>query len=160
MKTAITFPEQPKTAILAGFGAAGCITVLSFLSSYSDALWLMAPFGATMVILFGLPASPLAQPRSIIAGHVITAAVGLVIAHIFGVHEWTLGLAVGLSVMVMILTSTVHPPAGANPLLIMLAGDNWSFLITPVAFGALVIVCFGYLYHLCITGQQYPKKWF
>jgi CBS-domain-containing membrane protein len=160
MKIAQKLPEQQKAALLAGVGAAGCITGLSFLSSQSDALWLMAPFGATMVILFGLPTSPLAQPRNIIAGHVITAAVGLVMAHFFGVHEWTLGLAVGLSVIAMMLTNTIHPPAGANPLLIMLAGENWHFLITPVASGALVIVGFGYLYHRSISGQQYPKKWF
>ncbi|WP_430623895.1 HPP family protein [Marinimicrobium locisalis] len=93
------------------------------------------------------------------AGHVITAAVGLVVAHLLGVQEWTLGLAVGLSVTAMMLTNTVHPPAGANPLLIMLAGENWYFLLTPVASGAALIVDFDYLYHRCISGQRYPKKW-
>lgn len=159
MQTLQKAPDQQKVALLAGIGATGCITALSFLSSQSGALWLMAPFGATMVILFGLPASPLAQPRNVIAGHVITAAVGLVVAHFLGVHEWTLGLAVGLSVTAMMLTNTVHPPAGANPLLIMLTGENWHFLLTPVAFGAVLIVGFGYLYHRCISGQRYPQKW-
>ncbi|CAM0553123.1 hypothetical protein EHLJMEHL_03209 [Vreelandella titanicae] len=85
MKIAQIFPAQQKTALLAGLGATGCITVLGFLSSHSNALWLMAPFGATMVILFGLPASLLAQPRNIIAGHLITAALGLMVAHFLGV---------------------------------------------------------------------------
>ena len=152
--------KQQKTTLLAGIGAAICITGLSFISSQANALWLMAPFGATMVILFSLPTSPLAQPRNIIMGHVITAAIGLMVAYFFGVNELTLGLAVGLSIIVMMLTHTIHPPAGANPLVIMLAGENWSFLVTPVASGALAIVCFGYLYHRNITGQQYPQKWF
>lgn len=159
MKIAYIFPARQKTALLAGIGATGCITALSFFSSHSDALWLMAPFGATMVILFGLPASPLAQPRNIVAGHLITAAIGLIVAHFLGVHEWTLGLAVGLSIMVMMLTNTTHPPAGANPLLIMLAGENWHFLVTPVASGAILIVGFGYVYHRFISGQPYPKQW-
>lgn len=160
MRITRNFPEQHKLALLAGIGATGCITVLSFLSSQGEALWLMAPFGATMVILFGLPASPLAQPRNVIAGHLITATVGLMVAHYLGVHEWTLGLAVGISVMAMMLTNTVHPPAGANPLLIMLTGENWQFLITPVASGAILIVVFGYVYHRSISGQTYPQKWF
>lgn len=151
--------EQTRAALLAGLGATVCITLLSFLSTGSDILWLIAPFGATIVILFGLPGSPLAQPRNVIAGHTLTAAVGLAISHFLGVHEWTLGLAVGLSVMAMMLTNTVHPPAGANPLVIMLTGENWHFLVTPVASGAALIVGFGYLYHRCISREQYPKRW-
>ncbi|WP_347331533.1 HPP family protein [Marinimicrobium locisalis] len=159
MQTLQKANDQQKAALLAGIGATGCIIVLSFLSSQSGALWLMAPFGATMVILFGLPASPLAQPRNVIAGHVITAAVGLIVAHFLGVHEWTLGVAVGLSVTAMMLTQTLHPPAGANPLLIMLTGEDWHFLLTPVASGAILIVGFGYLYHRGISGQRYPERW-
>ncbi|MEA2119884.1 HPP family protein [Halovibrio sp. HP20-50] len=159
MKIAQIFPVQQKTALLAGIGATGCITALSFISSHSEALWLMAPFGATMVILFGLPTSPLAQPRNVVAGHLITASLGLIVAHFFGVHEWTLGLAVGLSIVAMMLTNTIHPPAGANPLLIMLAGESWHFLITPVASGAILTVGFGYVYHRFISGQQYPRQW-
>jgi CBS-domain-containing membrane protein len=160
MKTINNIFVQLKITLLAGIGASGCITGLSFISSQANAIWLMAPFGATMVILFGLPSSPLAQPRNIILGHVITAAIGLIVAYFFGVNEMTLGLAVGLSVIAMMLTNTIHPPAGANPLVIMLAGESWSFLITPVATGALTIVCFGYLYHRTISRQQYPQKWF
>ncbi|OZT73435.1 HPP family protein [Vreelandella boliviensis] len=159
MKIEQIFPTRQKTALLAGIGATGCITALSFLSSHSNALWLMAPFGATMVILFGLPASPLAQPRNIVAGHLITAALGLMVAHFLGVHEWTLGLAVGLSIVTMMLSNTIHPPAGANPLLIMLAGENWHFLVTPVVSGAILMVGFGYVYHRFISGQPYPQRW-
>jgi len=149
-----------KAALLAGLGACICITGLGLLGSLHQALWLMAPFGATMVILFALPASPLAQPRNIIAGHLLTALVGLLVAHFWGVHAWSLGVAVGLSVMLMMLTHTIHPPAGANPLLIMLAGEHWSFLFNPVAAGAIVIVGFGYLYHRFVSGHAYPARWF
>ncbi|MBA4502663.1 HPP family protein [Marinobacterium marinum] len=149
-----------KNALLAGFGACLCITVLGLLGTLHHVLWLMAPFGATMVILFALPGSPLAQPRNIIAGHLLTALVGLLMATLWGVNAWSLGAAVGLSVMLMMLTHTIHPPAGANPLLIMLAGEHWTFLFNPVAAGTLVIVLFGYLYHRFVSGHPYPVRWF
>ncbi|GAA0684696.1 HPP family protein [Marinobacterium maritimum] len=152
-------PNHYKVALLAGVGAALCISGLALLGTIQNAIWLMAPFGATMVILFGLPASPLAQPRNIILGHLLTATVGLAVASLMEVTPWSLGLAVGLAVMLMLLTRTTHPPAGANPLLIMLDGQDWAFLFTPVALGAVCIVAFGYLYHRHISGQAYPERW-
>ncbi|MFD1218442.1 MULTISPECIES: HPP family protein [Microbulbifer] len=146
--------------LLAGLGAMLCITTLSSLgSAVQSSIWLMAPFGATMVILFGLPESPLAQPRNIIVGHMLTTAIGLSVAAFAGVTPWSMGLAVGLAVSLMLLTNTTHPPAGANPLVVMLAGEHWDFLLMPVAAGAALIVAFGVLYHRLISGQQYPKRW-
>ena len=145
--------------LLAGFGAMLCITALSGLgSAVQSSVWLMAPFGATMVLLFGLPDSPLAQPRNIIAGHLLTTAIGLTVATLVGVTPWSMGLAVGIAVSLMLLTNTTHPPAGANPLVVMLAGENWDFLLMPVAAGAILIVVFGVLYHRIISGKQYPKR--
>ena len=145
--------------LLAGFGAMLCITALSGLgSAFQSSVWLMAPFGATMVLLFGLPDSPLAQPRNIIAGHLLTTAIGLTVATLVGVTPWSMGLAVGIAVSLMLLTNTTHPPAGANPLVVMLAGENWDFLLMPVAAGAILIVVFGVLYHRIISGKQYPKR--
>lgn len=152
--------HKNKVALWAGIGAMICITLISYLTTHTHELWLMAPFGATMVILYGLPASPLAQPRNIICGHIITAAIGLIILNTIGLSEWSLGLAVGLSVLIMMLTNTIHPPAGANPLVIMLAGENWSFLFIPVASGAILIVLMGYIYHRAVSKQKYPLKWF
>lgn len=160
MSPHLSLPMQLKTALLAGLGASLCISGLGLLGHLQQALWLMAPFGATMVILFALPASPLAQPRNIIVGHLLTTALGLLIAQLWGVHVWSMGLAVGLAVMLMMLTHTTHPPAGANPLLVMLAGEHWSFLVTPVAVGAITIVAFGYAYHRWISRQPYPDRWF
>lgn len=160
MSPQASLSSQFKTALLAGLGASLCIAGLGMMSQLNQAIWLMAPFGATMVILFALPASPLAQPRNIICGHLLTTALGLIIAEIWGVNAWTLGGAVGLSVMLMMLTNTTHPPAGANPLLVMLAGESWNFLLNPVAAGALLIVAFGYAYHRWISRQPYPARWF
>lgn len=145
---------------LAGLGAMLCITILSSIGIAQSSVWLMAPFGATMVILFGLPESPLAQPRNIIVGHLLTTVIGLSVAALVGVTPWSMGLAVGLAVGLMLLSNTTHPPAGANPLVVMLAGEHWDFLFMPVATGAVLIVAFGAVYHRLISGQHYPKKWF
>ena len=149
-----------KIATLAGIGATVCISLLAYFSSQTEVLLLMAPFGATMVILFGLPESPLAQPKNIVLGHLITVAVGMIILYSLGVNAFSLGIAVGLSILLMLLTNTTHPPAGANPLVVMLAGEDWSFMMMPVAFGAFVIVLFGWLYHKYVSQRQYPAKWF
>ncbi|WP_205827870.1 HPP family protein [Microbulbifer harenosus] len=146
--------------LIAGAGAMLCITALSSLGDVTQpSVWLMAPFGATMVILFGLPESPLAQPRNIVIGHLLTTAIGLFVASTLGVTSWSLGLAVGLAVGSMLLTNTTHPPAGANPIVVMLAGEHWDFLLMPVATGAVLIVAFGVIYHRFVTGISYPKKW-
>src|SRR5699024_8080693 len=141
-------------------GAMICITILSMLTINHNGRWLMAPFGATMVILFGLPLSPLAQPKNIVIGHILSATIGLIVLNMLGVSEWSLGIAVGMSVFLMIMTNTIHPPAGANPLVIMLAGEEWSFLVTPVACGVVLIVLIGYIYHRFVSKNAYPIKWF
>jgi CBS-domain-containing membrane protein len=134
---------------IAGLGAAIAILVLCVLSNLQHTVVLiMAPFGATTVLVFGLPNSPLAQPKNVIFGHMITALIGLICLHMLGVTPVTLALATGVAVACMMLTDTTHPPAGANPLLIMLTHQDWSFLITPVFIGAVLIVIVGKVYSL------------
>ncbi len=155
-----TLRQRLTAPLLAGLGGMLVITLLAALSQQDGlGLWLMAPFGATMVIVFALPASPLAQPRNIVGGHLLAALVGLIVVSLFGVHSWSLGLAVGLAISLMMLTGTLHPPAGANPLLIMLAGKSWGFLLSPILPGTLLIVVLAALYHR-LQQQPYPQRWF
>jgi CBS-domain-containing membrane protein len=108
---------------------------------------LMAPFGATMVILFALPDSPLAQPRNIVGGHLLTTLVGFAVLALMTVNPLSLGLAVGAGIVLMQLSGTTHPPAGANPLLVMTTLPTLDFVLTPVLAGTLLIVAFGVVYH-------------
>lgn len=127
--------------LLAGIGACIAIMILATLRDWQGVdLWLMAPFGATAVLVFGVPASPLAQPKNVIFGHLITSVIGLCFAHYVGVTPWSLALATGLGVFAMLATKTTHPPAGANPIFIMLLMPSWSFLINPVLAGSIVMV--------------------
>ncbi|EMK6559587.1 TPA: HPP family protein [Vibrio cholerae] len=131
-------------SILAGIGACLAIGMLSFLdSTMGNVVLLMAPFGATAVLVFGVPNSPLAQPKNVIFGHLITAFIGVIFTQYIGVSAISLAVATGLAVSAMLITKTTHPPAGANPLLIMFSGQGWSFLFTPVLLGAVVIVLVG-----------------
>jgi CBS-domain-containing membrane protein len=94
-----------------------------------------------------VPASPLAQPKNVILGHFFTALIGVIFITYVGVQPWSLALATGLGVTTMLLTKTTHPPAGANPILIMLTGQSWSFLFTPVLLGSCVIVVLGLVFN-------------
>lgn len=134
--------------LLAGLGATLAIAVLAYLDRYIEgSLWLMAPFGATTVLVFALPKSPLAQPKNVIVGHLLTATVGLVFVQFVGVYPWSLALATGVSITLMLLSKTTHPPAGANPILVMLLNPGWSFLLTPVLVGSVLIAVIGYFYN-------------
>ncbi|MBL1418127.1 MAG: HPP family protein [Moritella sp.] len=130
--------------IMAGTFATLTIGVLAYLGSATNSvLWLMAPFGATVVLVFGVPKSPLAQPKNVIVGHLLTAFIGVLFVEYVGVEPWSLAIATGLAVTIMLLTNTTHPPAGANPMVIMLSGQSWAFLFNPVLIGACVIVGLG-----------------
>jgi CBS-domain-containing membrane protein len=141
---------QLGVSLLAGLGAAVAIGLLSLADSLAahgagfQGLWLMAPLGATAVLVFGVPASPLAQAKNVIFGHLITAFIGVFFTQHVGVTPLSLALATGLAVSAMLLTKTTHPPAGANPILIMLTGQGWLFLLSPVLSGAITLVLVGW----------------
>jgi CBS-domain-containing membrane protein len=81
----------------------------------------LASFGASCVLIFGFPDSPLSQPRNVIGGHFLASLVGLTFLALFGAHWWSMALAVGTAIAVMLLTRTAHAPAGSNPLIVMLS---------------------------------------
>ena len=156
-------PKADAMQKLKGFvgGTAG-ILVLSLLADYSGIPWLMAPFGATCVLLFAVPTSPLAQPRNIVLGHFISAAVGLSALFAFGDSYVVMAIAVGTAIMLMQHFRAVHPPAGANPIVIALAGTaniDWTFLITPVLSGSLALVFIGTLLNNSNKNQTWPLYW-
>lgn len=138
------------------------ILSLSLLSQYTTIPWLMAPFGATCVLLFAVPSSPLAQPRNVILGHLITASVGLVVLYGLGNSSVMIGLAVGLGIMLMQFFRAVHPPAGANPIVIILAGKsavNINFLLTPVLIGSITLVLIAIFVNNIGGKNPWPIYW-
>lgn len=142
----------------AGLGGFLVILALAELTQMSGSLLLIAPFGASCVLVFGLPQSPLAQPRNVIGGHLLSTLIGLVAFALLGTAPLAFALGVGLAITAMLLTKTTHPPAGADPIVIILAGASWPFLFTPVLVGALAIVAAGILFHRFALGISYPAK--
>ncbi len=129
---------------IAGIGAALTVGILFWVNTLDqEHMWVIAPFGATTILVFGSPYSQMAQPRNVIFGHLLTTLIGLTIYQFFDVSSMSIALAIGLSLFAMLTTRTMHPPAGGNPLIIMLTDQNWSFLITPILVGVCTIVLFG-----------------
>lgn len=152
--------RPPLIEIMRGLiGGTLSIFALLLLGQWSNHLLIMAPFGATCVLLYAVPISPLAQPRNILFGHLISAFVGLAVLKLFGVATWSIALAVGCAIALMQLLRCVHPPAGANPLVILLTANTvdygWSFLIFPVLTGAVTLISIAWL----VNNIRSQKKW-
>ena len=147
-----------KEPIISALGAFLCISLIAFINSYDDFnIWLIPPFGATMVLVMAVHESPLAQPKNIFFGHILSALSGVLIYFFLGMSFLSIGLAVAISVWAMMITRTIHPPAGANPIIAILGGKGISFILLPVAIGALIIIVFAVIYNKVLK-RNYPKK--
>ena len=145
-------------AFLASIGGFICIGFLSYLNMSMDgSIWLIPPFGASMVLVMAVHESPLAQPKNLILGHILSALSGVLIYTLLGQTFYALGAGVALAIFVMMITKTIHPPAGANPIIVILGGKGVSFVLLPVAVGALIIIIFAMIYNK-ILGRNYPKS--
>ncbi|HEH9426091.1 TPA: HPP family protein [Aeromonas sobria] len=105
---------------------------------------IMAPFGASCVLLFSLPDSPLARPKNVLGGHLLTACIGLLIGLLPLPVEVQMALATGLAIALMQGLNVIHPPAGANPLLILMTGQEPAFLWQTVLPGTLLLMALAY----------------
>ncbi|MHB1950517.1 MAG: HPP family protein [Acidiferrobacteraceae bacterium] len=147
---------QIALAWLGGFLAIGTV---AYVADAAHAPLLLGSFGASCVLLFGFPESPFSQPRSVIGGHFLSSLTGLIAISCFGATWWSTALALGTAISVMQLTRTVHPPAGSNPVIIMLAHAGWSFLLRPTLFGVLILQTAALLYHSFVKRRCYPTYW-
>ncbi|MBR8830961.1 MAG: hypothetical protein N5P05_001901 [Chroococcopsis gigantea SAG 12.99] len=135
------------------------ITATSYLAVKMHSPLLMAPFGATSVLIFGVPDSPLAQPRNVIGGNFLAALTSLIILHFFGSSPWTMGMAVSSAIGIMQITRTVHPPSGAVALVVMMTEPNWRFLLTPTFEGSLILVLCAVIFNNLASERTYPEHW-
>ncbi|MBD2043422.1 HPP family protein [Microcoleus sp. FACHB-672] len=141
------------------FGSFLAIAATAYLSMKTNTPLLMAPFGATSVLIFGVPDSPLAQPRNVIGGNLLAAFISLTILHLFGSSPWTMGMAVSTTIAVMQMTGTLHPPAGAIALVVMMTNAPWEFLVTPALQGSIILVLCAVLFNNLAEERTYPKHW-
>ncbi len=144
-----------RIAILAGLGAAVSIGLLGLITEMSSYAMLIAPFGASCVLKFAVPNSPLSQPANVIGGHMFAAIVGLCLHFLMSGNFLVAGLSVGLAVSGMMLLRIVHPPAGATALVAYDVATSWAFLFFPVLVGSLMLVLIAAAFHK-INGTAYP----
>ena len=134
--------------------------MLGGLSKLSGNAYLIAPFGATCVLLFAVPDSPLAQPRSVIGGHLLATLIGFLCLGLLGSDWYSVGAAVGLSIGAMQLTRTVHPPAGATPIVVVMSAAPWHFLFSPVLLGYVLLLTLALIFNNLAKTRHYPRFWF
>jgi len=154
-------PPKPssRNVLLAWLGGFLAIAAVAALTDALSAVLVLGSFGASCVLVFGYPDVPFSQPRNVIAGHLFSSAIGLAFLHVFGPSWWAVALAVGTAIAVMMVTRTVHPPAGSNPVIVFLSQPGWSFLLFPTLIGALVIVGVALAYNNATRTARYPKYW-
>lgn len=145
-----------KNNFISAIGAFVCISVLAYFNSFdANNLWLIPPFGASMVLVMAVHESPLAHPKNVLFGHIISAFSGVFVYSILGISFLSVGLGVGLAIFLMMTTKTVHPPAGANPIIAILGAKGLDFIIMPVAAGAFFIVLFAIIYNKLLKRKYF-----
>ena len=157
--------------LLGGIGAGVTIGILAYITFQSVlagtnyGLWLAASFGSSVVVVFGYPENEFAQPKNVLLGHLLCALVGIIFVTLFNITQdrsiffITIGLAVGISVMLMMAFKITHPPAGGNTIVVMLTQDSFQFLVFPIMAGAITIIIGGVIYNRFILKKNYPLKW-
>lgn len=161
MRGGAALPPKPSLKIIA-WAAAGAflaIAVLALFAQQSGLALMMGSFGASCIMVFGFSDVPFAQPRNVIAGHLLATLTGLIFLHLAGPQWWSMALAVAIAIAVMMATRTTHPPAASNPVIVMLIHPGWDFLVTPTLLGAVLIVLVALVYNNLHPEKQYPKYW-
>ena len=147
-----------KSVLAALFSAItiGALTYLTYKTTFG--LFLIASFGSSMVLLYGYPESPFAQPKNIFFGHLLTAFVGIIILNFVPLPIFlTIPIAVGLGVGLMILFNVTHPPAGGNPIIVIIGSVSLDYLINPIITGSIIVLAFGIAINRFILKKKYPK---
>ncbi|MFZ2657453.1 MAG: HPP family protein [Victivallales bacterium] len=164
-------PRVSKREIgLSGFGSIVGIGLCAFLSSYIfepvGITLLIGSFGASAVLVYAAVKSPLAQPRNLVGGHVISAVIGVACYQFFGSTIWiAAAMAVSLAIMAMLATKTLHPPGGATALIAVTGGAGvnklgYLYVLFPVATGAVILLLVALAVNKISADRQYPEYWF
>ena len=149
-----------KQSILAGLFSIVTIGVLTVLTYKTElGIFLLASFGSSMVLLYGYPESPFAQPKNVFFGHLTTAIVGLFFLYFIPLPIYlTIPLAVGFGVGLMILLNVTHPPAGGNPIIVIIGSVSFDYLLSPVITGSIIIIIFAIIINRFILKKTYPNQ--
>ncbi|MDC0533020.1 HPP family protein, partial [Candidatus Pelagibacter sp.] len=122
-------------------------------------LFIAASFGSSMVLLFGFPESPFAQPKNVFFGHLVTALVGVFFVNFIPLPIYiSIAGAVGIGIFLMIILDIVHPPAGGNPIMVIIGSASFEYLINPIIFGCILILLIAIIVNKFLLKKDYPTK--
>ena len=149
-----------KQSIFAGLFSILTIGILTFLTYKTEyGVFLIASFGSSMVLLYGYPESPFAQPKNVFFGHLLTTIVGMFFLYFVPLPLYIMiPFAVGFGVGLMILFNVTHPPAGGNPIIVIMGSVSVDYLLTPVISGSIIVIIFAIIINRSILKKNYPNK--
>ncbi len=149
-----------KQSTLAGLFSIITIGILTFLTYKTElGVFLLASFGSSMVLLYGYSESPFAQPKNVFFGHLITSLVGLFFLNFIPLQIYiVIPMAVGFGVALMILFNVTHPPAGGNPIIVIMGSVSFDYLFSPVITGSIIIIIFAIIINRLILKKTYPIR--
>lgn len=131
----------------------------------ADMVMVIGSFGASAVLIYGAIRSPLAQPRNLVGGHVVSAVIGVAAYQLFQGHIWlAAALGVATAIAVMQVTKTLHPPGGATALIAVVGGDQihalgYFYAIVPVGLGAITLLAIALVVNNIHGNRRYPEFW-
>lgn len=146
-----------------GIGVCGYISAVYL--EPKDLTLLIGSFGASAVLVYGAIKSPLAQPRNLIGGHILSGLVGVACYQLFGETIWlAASLAVSLAIVTMLATKTLHPPGGATALIAVIGGQKihslgYLYAVIPAGVGAVVLFIVALLVNNLSKNRKYPEYW-
>ena len=151
--------DKLKKSFLAGIFSIITISILTVLTYKTEyGVFLLASFGSSMVLLYGYPESPFAQPKNVFFGHLITSLVGLFFLNFVSLPIYIIiPLAVGFGVGLMIFLNVTHPPAGGNPIIVIIGSVSFDYLLSPVITGSIIIIVFAIIINRFILKKSYPS---
>ncbi|SHK94498.1 HPP family protein [Desulforamulus aeronauticus] len=149
-----------KSHLLTAVGSFLGISLIAILNTYYNIPLLVPSLGASAVLLYAACQVPMAQPRNVIGGHLVSATAGVVVYQWLGNQWWTIALAVTLAIFFMNMTHTLHPPGGATAFVAVYTGQNFDYILSPVGLGAFLLVLIAVLVNNCSSQRKYPQFWF
>ena len=160
-------PRAPQPAIpsrevwLSLWGAFLGVGFTALLAFFWKCPMLLGPFGASAVLIYGAYKAPLAQPRNVLMGHFLAACIGVCVYDFFGTTFWSIGLCVSLALVLMVVTYSIHPPAGATAYVAVQTGGlgvGYMFILNPVILGAFILLLIGVIFNK-LGKRDYPTHW-
>jgi CBS-domain-containing membrane protein len=140
------------------------IFACAFLSFHYQVPLLIGSFGASAVLIYAAIDSPLAQPRNLVGGHIVSAIIGVTCFKLLGMTDFACAMAVSLAIVGMLLTKTLHPPGGATALIAVITPSiyhlGYYYVVTPVGIGALIMLLVALLTNNPANTRRYPRYWF